>query len=297
MLRTLVIAGFVLTFGVYSLSADVSACTGTDSAATSENVSTVNRFIAAVRAVRDADDRDRDDAVLKLANRIVFPLVRKYPLPSIRSVGEFMIRYKEVFDDDFISMIVDSDDDDCGNSGGRGLQMHGGLVSFRHSNAVMSIDYESDVERQERIRLIEIERKQLHESLREYSDPVLEWETCTYRIRIDRTGDGHYRYAAWRVEESHASKPDIIVDDGQLCCGGSLGAETAALVFQNGEYKYVVSPYGGYRLTVYRTDLTDPLEIVTSGEVDEVLDEPVVNAGLTGLFRGNGWYTRIADCR
>ena len=178
--------------------------------------------------------------------------------------------------------------------------MHNGLVWFDESGMVGYIGYESDAERQERIRLVEVERNQLHYSLREYGYPILEWETCTYRIRIDRNGDGSYRYASWRVENSHASKPDIVVEGGEVCCGGSEGFHTAAFVFQNDEYKYVLGPgRQGHHLTVYRTDLTDPRDILFSGEV--LLNEPVVSAGETGWSRGwdrgRGWYTRISACK
>ena len=294
--KALLVAGALLVFGLCSLAADVSSCLGSSSHTMSEDVSTVNRFISAVRAVRDAHELNRYVFVRQLADIMSFPLERWYPLPSINSAREFMTRYAEVFDDEFIRIIVESDENECGHIGWRGLQMHNGLVWFAHANVVGSINYESDAEKQERIRLVEVERNQLHESLREYDYPVLEWETCTYRIRIDRRTDGTYRYASWRVEESHASKPDIVVN-GQVCCGGTEGPHTYAFVFQNGEHKYVLNPYmgNGYHLQVYRTDLTDPSEIMSSGEL--LLTEPVVNAGKTGWYRGKGWYTRISACQ
>ena len=170
---------------------------------------------------------------------------------------------------------------------------------FDESGMVTYIGYESDAERQERIRLVEVERNQLHESLREHEYPVLEWETCTYRIRIDRTGDRAYRYASWKAEKSHSNKPDIVVSGGEFCCGGSEGDHTGGFVFQNGEYRYLLEPERfGYHLKVYRTDLTDPMEIMRSGEL--LLDEQVVDSG-TGWSFGNRRavqrYTRISACK
>ena len=51
--RAVLVAGSLLVFGLYSLAADVSSCSGSSSHTMSEDVSTVNRFISAVRAVRD----------------------------------------------------------------------------------------------------------------------------------------------------------------------------------------------------------------------------------------------------
>ena len=76
----------LLVFGLVSLAADVSSCSGSSSHTMSEDVNAVNRFIAAA-CCADADERNRP-VVVRLAEIIDFPIARKYPLPSIYSAGE-----------------------------------------------------------------------------------------------------------------------------------------------------------------------------------------------------------------
>ena len=213
--RAAVLAGLLLLLGTAPLAAQVHSCVdGGD-----DDASIVNRFIEAVR------NRDKD----RLAGIIDFPLRRRYPLPYI-SRGEFLARYDEIFDDQFTTMIVSADE--CGRIGWGELQLQSGLVWFNDGGQVIYVDYESEIQSQERNALIEMERRELHESLREYSYPVLEWETSTYRIRIDYTGDAKrhfpyhilalirlsgiwyphympsegYRYASWKVERGDIVK-------------------------------------------------------------------------------------------
>ena len=176
--RAMVAALPLLVFGVFAVSAEVSSCSGINSDTMREDVSIINRFIAAVRCEVDGGSGAECGDIPSLDGIINFPLKRTYPLPGIKSAGEFRARYREVFDDEFIRIILNTEDHDCGRVGWRGLQMHSGLVWFAHTDTVVSINYESDVERRERIRLVEVERANLHPSLREYDYPVLEWETC-----------------------------------------------------------------------------------------------------------------------
>ncbi|MDE0222388.1 MAG: hypothetical protein OXJ90_24195, partial [Spirochaetaceae bacterium] len=152
-------------------------------------------------------------------------------------------------------------------------------------------------------------------SLSEYVYPVLEWETCTHRVRIDDLGNA-FRYAAWRVDRFRNDEPDIVMTNGELVSEGTEGHRY--FIFQNSEYKYLVyagSPY--YRdfagfVQVFRT-AAEPLldetgdrrttvedwhvrvQEVTRGLFHEepILDEPVVNREDRGT---RGTYTRISSC-
>ena len=93
--RILFVAGPLLVLGIFSLTAEISSCSGS-----TKDISKVNVFIAGVRDVRDAElEHGRHNgytrhAVNKLAETIRFPLARSYPLPSIYSADDFEIRYK-----------------------------------------------------------------------------------------------------------------------------------------------------------------------------------------------------------
>lgn len=214
----------------------------------------------------------REGDKTRLAEIIDFPLRRRYPLPYL-SRSEFIARYDEIFDDELTKIIVSSNENDCGRIGWRGLQLHRGLVWFHEEGHVRSLNYESEFEKGERIRLIDLERSELHESLRKYHEPVLEWKTCTYRIRIDsKVNDDYslrYRYASWKVDRFHDSKPDIIIDNGSRTWDGSGGNHYYE--FRNGDYEYIL-----YVGLIGKEDMP-PGELTVYRGSEMLLDEPIVD--------------------
>jgi hypothetical protein len=281
-LRVVALVGPLLLLGTVPVAAQVVSCAHQEDG----DVAAVNRFISLVRN----GDRHR------LADRIRFPLPRRYPLPSI-SRGEFIDRYEDLFDDEFVRIIASSGNDQCGRVGWRGLQLHNGLVWFSEDGTISSINYESVLEERERYRLIDLERLELHESLRGYQLPVLEWETCSYRVRVDRTDDG-YRYAAWSVDRFHDSKPDIIVDNGTYNLEGTLGDH--GYYFSTGAYKYILfvdttSTVSAGDLEVYRTHLNGYHDVRYESEDRALLfAEQIVNTGTES--RNQALLNRLRAC-
>lgn len=327
MRMTLLIAALLaLSFGLVPLAAQVTSCSaycdGSErncvykDAGELEDTHIVNRFIRSVAAGDQGG----------LAEIVSFPLPRNYPLPSIQTAQEFVQLYDEMIDEEFTRTIAASDQYDCGRQGWRPLSIvrsdanepeRGGvpLVWFDAGGNVARIWHETEIASRRRTQLVEVERNQLHPSLSEYVYPVLEWETCTHRVRIDDLGNA-FRYAAWRVDRFRNDEPDIVMKNGELVSEGTEGHRY--FIFQNSEYKYLVyagSPY--YRdfagfVQVFRT-AAEPLldetgdrrttvedwhvrvQEVTRGLFHEepILDEPVVNREDRGT---RGTYTRISSC-
>ncbi len=327
MRMTLFLAALLaLSFGLVPLAAEVTACRAyCDSSERNcaykdlgelEDTYIVNRFI---RTVAAGDQRG-------LAEIVSFPLPRNHPLPSIQTAQEFVQLYDEMIDEEFTGTIASSDQYDCGRQGWHPLSIvrsdanepeQGGvpLVWFDADGNVARIWHETEIASQKRLRLVDVERSQLHPSLREYVYPVLEWETCTHRVRIDDLGNA-FRYAAWRVDRFRNDEPDLVMTNGELVSEGTEGHRY--FIFQNSEYKYLVyagSPY--YRdldgfVQVFRTPV-EPLldetgdrrttvkdwhvrvQDVMRGLFHEepLLDEPVVNVEDRGT---RGTYTRISSC-
>ena len=224
----------------------------------------VLRTVAPTTVLADYDDRECRAAIdrflntfrsgdkTELADLIHFPLERAYPIPPIER-DEFSTRYHEIFDEEFSRIIMDAELTDWHAVGWRGIMLHDGLLWLHYDGSVRSVNFSSAFEAAEKERLLQLrdelreqEREQLHYSLREYSHPVLEWETDTYRIRIDHIRENEYRYAAWKVIVSHNTIPDIILYNGveygrdsQACCGTCGGSHTT-YGFTNGEYLYEV---------------------------------------------------------
>ena len=201
----------------------------------------IDRFVNTIRSNDKAE----------LSRMILFPLERPYPVPPIER-DEFVSRYHQVFDKELVRTIAESNLSDWDSVGWRGLMLDNGLVWIDYDGTVRRVNFISKFELAEQERLLELrdelreqERKQLHYSLREYSHPVLEWKTNTFRIRIDQTNGDQYRYAAWRAEVSHRDAPDIVLYNGierrsgMECCGSSGGGHIT-YQFTNGEYLYEV---------------------------------------------------------
>ncbi len=57
-------------------------------------------------------------------------------------------------------------------------------------------------------------------------------------IRIDKLSDYKYRYASWKTIKIESSKPDIILNNGELEFEGSGGNHV--ITFSNGKYTYKI---------------------------------------------------------
>ena len=171
-----------------------------------------------------------------------------------------------------------------------------------YDGLLWALNYSSEREQAERERLLRMEPVGLHRSLREDHEPILEWITEHYRVRVDsmkRAGSvvgrrdksesfdgpqptfGGYRYAAWDADKTHDQEPDLTLYGGQLIREGTGGDHR--YLFSNGDYRYEIwinvlgknsTPIGS--LTVFRVDDrgTDVLYVERKGST--LLDEPVV---------------------
>jgi hypothetical protein len=173
----------------------------------------------------------------KLAAHIAFPLKREYPIADIKNKKEFLMRYDEVFDAELSQKIANSTlDKDWAKVGWRGIMLSNGLLWLDIDGRLLSVNYQSKAEAEKREQIINADRKKLHESLQEFQHPVHVLVTPTYRIRIDDTGKGRYRYAAWKLKNKMKTKPDLVIENGEHELDGNGG--NYILVFKNGEYRY-----------------------------------------------------------
>jgi hypothetical protein len=189
------------------------------------------------KLVYDFIDYIKNNDREKLADKISFPFNREYPIPSIKNEQEFLVRYNEVFDDTLTKTIVDSKpSSDWSAVGRRGIMLLNGEVWLDYDGRLIAVNYQSHAEAKKRVELIDIDRSQLNESLKQFKEPVLILETIKYRIRIDDMGEGFYRYASWKLESKMNEKPDIIIFKGEYKPDGSGGNHS--FIFHNGEYTY-----------------------------------------------------------
>lgn len=173
----------------------------------------------------------------KLKFLVSYPLKRQYPISEIKNEDEFIKRYNEVFDNDLITEISKSKvHTDWSSVGWRGIMLNEGTLWLDIDGKLRSINYQSDIERIKRIKLIETEKKTLHKSLLKFEEPISILETKKFRIRIDKLENGFYRYASWSINSKMNTKPDLIITNGKRISHGSGGNHSYD--FNNGNYKY-----------------------------------------------------------
>ena len=198
--------------------------------------SAVARFLEAFRS------EDRND----LAALVDFPVYRGYPVVAPIEREEFGARFDDLFTDKLTRFIAASDPDDWQVDGWRGISLRGPSdtwVWLHHDGSLRGVYGGWPAEWQaEWNRLIELERGQLHVSLRAYERPILEWDTERHRVRIDSLGGGSFRYASWPAGVHHRRKPDLILLGGRVFGHGGCG---------NHQYDFPVGQYL-YQVRVHR---------------------------------------------
>ena len=223
-----------------------------------EHRNVVKSFIEAVKSNNRA----------KVANYISYPLGRDLPIPSIKNKRQFLERYDEVFDENLIKMIVGSDlEKDWDAVGWRGIMLGNGQLWLDYDGKILSINHQSKAEETIKNKLLKVQKNTLHHSVSEYVEPILEWKTKKFTIRVDDLNKQNYRYVAWAVNKKTSEKPDLILFDGEVTFDGSGGNHS--YTFSNGIYQYKCfvniigtseTPAG--ELEVYKNDkliLSDPV--------------------------------------
>ena len=101
---------------------------------------------------------------------------------------------------------------------------------------ITAVNYQSDFEKKLKKDMIAKEKDNLHLSLKTFKSPTYKIKTKNYLIRIDKLTDYKYRYASWKINNLESSKPDLILNNGELKFEGSGGNHV--ITFSNGKYTY-----------------------------------------------------------
>lgn len=159
-----------------------------------------------------------------LAESVSYPLHRRVPLPGINNSRQFLEAYDEIVDEQLMTSIAASRvATDWAEVGWRGIMFQNGSLWLDESGKITTINYQTENGLRRRAELIEADRQKLHASLRNFVEPVLEWETAKYRIRIDRIDGDMFRYTVWPVQKMTSEKPVLVLKNGVLAFDGSGG--------------------------------------------------------------------------
>ncbi len=214
-----------------------------------------------IESINNVIELFKSNNVDKVSDIISFPLERQYPIPSIKNKNEFTKRFSEVFDKILIDKIANSNIEQWSEVGWRGIMLDNGVLWMANSDGIITaVNYQSDFEKKLRIDLIDREKENLHNSLKTFESPTYKIKTKNYLIRIDELTNDKYRYASWKISDKETSKPDIILNDGELEFEGSGGNHV--ITFFKGKYTYKV-----YRNTIGEESSPDiTLEIEKDGK-------------------------------
>lgn len=198
----------------------------------------------------------------RISNKIRFPLYRQFPIPPVNDKDEFRQRFNEVFDQILIDKIANSKIDQWSEVGWRGIMLDNGAIWMANSDGIITtVNYQSDFEKKQREDLIAKDKENLYFSLRTFENPTYKIKTKNYLIRIDELTNHKYRYACWKDSEKESSKPDLILEEGELEFQGSGGNHV--ITFLNNNYTYRI-----YRNIIGAEDSPDiTLEIEKDGQI------------------------------
>jgi hypothetical protein len=174
---------------------------------------------------------------IKIAGFISYPLSREYPLKDVKDKNDFIKRFDEIFDNQFLNKIANSKIKDWSEVGWRGIMFDNGAI-WIDDGKIRTINYQSPKEKQMLAKAIQTNKNELPKSLQNFEKPVYLIFTKNHKIRIDKLVNDTYRYTAWKINKNK-SAPDIIIDKGVVDYLGSGGNHT--FIFKNNEYTYSIS--------------------------------------------------------
>jgi len=141
-----------------------------------------------------------------------------------------------------------------------------GTVWIDTDGGLLGVNFASKQQKENRVKEIETERQTLYKSLRNFKDPVMEFETDKFKIRIDDMGEGNYRYASWPVGNETNKKPDLILQNGRITFDVSGGNHYYE--FKNGAYVYHCE------VTVIGTSDDVPVDLQVYKNEKLILEQP-----------------------
>ena len=173
----------------------------------------------------------------ELVAKTIYPFERTYPIPEIKNSQEFLKRYTEVFDDSLVEKIIKAGPSvDWSEVAWRCVMLFDGVVWLNQNGNLISVNYQTKVEKRKREELIRLEKKTLDESLQKFKQPICIIETSTFQIRFDDLGEGNFRYASWALKNKMSDKPDLVIKNGEYIPEGSGGNHIYH--FKNQDYVY-----------------------------------------------------------
>lgn len=191
-----------------------------------------------IQAIQQLINNIKTKNKTKISDLIYYPLRREYPLKDVKDKNDFIQRFDEIFDKEFIDHIAKSKIEDWSEVGWRGIMLDNGTIWIDDNGKIVTINYQSPKEKQLLITAIQTDKNELSKSLQNFEKPMYLIVTKSYKIRIDEKVEGNYRYTAWKIKNKKI-EPDLLIENGVLEFQGSGGNHT--ITFTNNNYTYIIS--------------------------------------------------------
>lgn len=225
--------------------------------------SVINEFIKEVK----------ENNAEKIAENISYPQYREYPLPPINSEKELISRYHQIFDDSLRQIIMASNiNQDWREMGWRGIMLNNGVLWLDRDGKLISVNYQSSMEKKEWEKLVEADKSKLYPSLKKFVSPILYMKTKGSQIRIDQLGSDDYRFVSWSPGQSQSDKPALVLTNGKIQMDGSGG--NRKYIFTKGSHTYIcyvllmgedTSPPGGIEILKNNQEISKENALARSG--------------------------------
>jgi hypothetical protein len=178
-----------------------------------------------MNVVRTFCEAFRNNDMEQILDLIHYPIRRSYPLPPVNNREEMRERFDIIFDETLLNEIKNSSIERDWSATWRGIRLGIGRIYLDFDGKLISINYYSRLEREMKDNIISEIKNNLHESLRDFSQPVLYCETENYMIRIDSLNSNYrYRLALWsKINKEQSVIPDLILLNGRWRPDGSGG--------------------------------------------------------------------------
>ena len=193
-----------------------------------------------------------------------YPLSRRYPLRPIEDAKDCMARFTELLPAPFLAQVAASSDGDWQQVGFRGVMFDSGRVWLDDQQRMRALNRSSEAEIARRDGIVERDRIALVASLQEYDEPVLRWQTKTYRLRIDRMGDGQLRFTSWRRGSPLDAMPDLELLSGVHEFDGSGGNHHYEWKDGERSYRCVITLLGSYESEPFELEVRRGKEVLQS---------------------------------
>ncbi|TDP04209.1 hypothetical protein [Flavobacterium sp. 245] len=201
-----------------------------------------------------------------VASFISFPIGREYPIPAVKNKADFIKRYDQIFDANLKKEIINSNPaKDWAEMGWRGIMLGQGDIWMDTNGKIITINYQSQAEKDLKNKLIAGEKGKLHSSIATFKAPVYVLETSKFRIRIDDLGNDNYRYASWSIKKPMSEKPDLVITNGKWISDGSGGNS-------HYDFKKDVYLYQCYIIVIGTSD-SPPAQLTISQNGKEILNQ------------------------